>query len=75
MALVGMTAKAHSLLNCMATSPDYRGSLETKDLKSLMLDTDGEFMCRGHLREIKTGKLAPGVYKVWSVPCAAKLRR
>jgi hypothetical protein len=59
----------------MAGSPERRGSLETKDLQSLMLDTDGEFMCRGHLREIKTGKLAPGVYKVWSVPCAAKLRR
>jgi hypothetical protein len=39
-----------------------------------MLDTDGEFMCRGHLREIKTKRLAPGVYKVWSAPCAAKLR-
>jgi hypothetical protein len=40
-------------------------TMDTKDLKELLLSTGGQVLACGRLYEIKTKHLGAGVYRVW----------
>lgn len=43
-----------------------RTTLTTKQLRETLLATDGWIMARGQMRVIKSKRIGPGVYEVWS---------
>jgi hypothetical protein len=45
---------------------DYSETMSRKDLKELLLNTDGKAIIRGFLHEIKSKHIAAGVYRVWT---------
>ena len=59
-----MTSEAHSLLNHLCSMPEGHGTLATKDLKGLLLETGGQVMARGRLYDIASKLLGAGVYRV-----------
>lgn len=61
-----MTKEANGACNWLAChAPGIATStLEKDDLRSLMLETGGNMMCRGRLYDIEAKHLGAGVYRV-----------
>jgi hypothetical protein len=54
------------LPNNFYTMPAYASmTMDTKDLKELLLETDADIIACGKRYDIKTKHLGAGVYKVW----------
>ena len=50
----------------LGNMPIGHSTLETKQLKSLLLATDGSIICCGQLRDICSKHIGAGVHKVWT---------
>lgn len=61
-----MTKEAAKAASWLAGNAAGIGSttLDRADLKSLLLETGGTLICRGHLCDIRSKHLGAGVYKV-----------
>lgn len=58
------TEEARRALVWLASAPVHKSTLDTKDLKSLLLDTDGQIFMQGRFRRIKTTHIGAGVHSV-----------
>ena len=50
----------------LGSMPAGHSTLTRKQLKSLLLKTDGSIICYGQLRDICSKHIGAGVYKVWT---------
>ena len=50
----------------LGNMPIGHSTLTRKQLKSLLLKTDGSIICNGRLRDICSKHIGAGVYKVWT---------
>lgn len=58
--------EATRTLNFLARTPERaRTSITTRVLQEIMLQTSGEMLAWSVSWDIKSKRLAPGVYKVW----------
>ena len=57
------------LLNFLAASPNGHDTVTNKQLKELLLETGGQIMCRGELRDIVSRAHAKGrKVRFWAIP-------